>query len=339
MAFALPVFASGEFVAGGFVLPAFILGEDGRAGLALPGILVGEYSSDVVMSRGSISSQAAVTVNFQGAVNSTGQITSIPLVQWELLADVESAIVALGSAMGSKIVNASVDTSGVLSSAAAAPKIFYDSVTSSLIINGAAESFRSIQAIASSNLSIHVSVAAGAEYNLNAESIGHILSGILFVSDYWDGWAYNLNTGAPSFYEQFKFNSFGRIGQSYFGLNDDGIYLIAGTDDDGADINTVITTGETDFGDPSLKTMPVIYAGIRSDGLVNLTARVDGQEYTYQFISSEAQKASGTIVPTRVKLGRGLDGRTWQLEITNQNGADIEIDALDMPVIAKSRRV
>lgn len=66
-----------------------------------------------------------------------------------------------------------------------------------------------------------------------------------------------------------------------------------------------------------------------------LSAKVDDNPaYDYTFIGKP-----GEIAPIRVKLGRGLRGRNWQIEIRNKDGAYFEIDQIDIPSVSTSRRV
>lgn len=335
MAFPLPAFETGEFPAAGFVLPAFTLGEDARAGAALPALLIGEYSSDIGDSYGVLGSDVTVTMDRIGIALSTGILWTEPLAQWNLSADGISLVNGVGEAIGIRNTFAVGDTSGILTSQVAAPSIFFDTVNSTLEVTGSASAFRAIEGIISSGLTISSIGVANATYHLTAESIGQILSGIEFVADYFDGWAYNLNTGAGTQYEQFKFNSFGKLGDQYYGLNETGIYLLSGADDAGTDIDAVVTLGKTDFGDSALKTIPVVYAGARSEREMLMTVDVDQfPQYEYTFIGT-----TGELAPVRVKLGRGLKGLYWTFEFRNKDGAYMEIDMLDIPITSTSRKV
>jgi hypothetical protein len=213
--------------------------------------------------------------------------------------------------------------------------VYFDEGVSAIEILSDVDVARFIYAVVNNQLIIDGAVTANAEYYLSAESVLRIVSSIEFINDYWDGWAYNLNTGAPSFYEDFKFNSFAKIGTEYYGLNDNGIHLLGADDDDGEEIDALITTGKSDYNDDHTKKIPIIYAGVKSDQPMLLTARVDNEpDYTYEFTGG-----SEKLSRCRVKLGRGLEGSYWQIEIANKNGGDFEIDSIDLPIIPNSRRV
>jgi hypothetical protein len=209
------------------------------------------------------------------------------------------------------------------------------SVTSEMTLAGSIAVLRHIHAEVTGAMLLDDSSQANAEYHLVAASLARLISAAEFINDYFDGYAYNLNTEAPSSYEQFRFNSFAQLGRDYYGMNEDGIHILTGDTDDGEDINAVMTTGLSDFDDSTLKTVPVIYASARSHKEMLLTARVDNYpDYSYTFIGKPAE-----LAPVRVKLGRGLKGLNWQLELSNKDGAFIEIDALDVPTVSTSRKV
>jgi hypothetical protein len=237
----------------------------------------------------------------------------------------ESSMTINGIGIPSQLFLAEAITNGTVSGSATAPQVFDLLALSQLEVSGNGAVVREIFA----------AVAAAAEYYLSAESLVRIMSDAAFIHDYFDGYAYNLNTEAPSFYEQFKFNSFAQVGRDYYGMNEDGIHILTGDTDAGEDINAVMTTGLTDFDDSTLKTVPVIYASARSHKEMLLTARVDNYpDYSYTFIGKPAE-----LAPVRVKLGRGLKGLNWQLDVANKDGAYIEIDALDVPTVSTSRKV
>jgi hypothetical protein len=247
----------------------------------------------------------------------------------------ESSLTIAGTAIPSQVFTMEAITNGTVSGSATAPQVFDLLALSQLEVSGNSAVVREIYAAVSNGLNISGLVAAAAEYYLSVESLAKIKSDAVFINDYFDGYAFNLNTEAPSFYEQFKFNSFAQLGRDYYGMNEDGIHILNGDTDNGEDINAVMTTGLTDFDDGSLKTIPVIYASARSHKEMLLTARVDNYpDYGYAFIGKPAE-----LAPVRVKLGRGLKGLNWQLEVKNKDGAYIEIDALDVPTVSTSRKV
>jgi len=154
-----------------------------------------------------------------------------------------------------------------------------------------------------------------------------------------DGWSFNLNTATAAQYADFKFNSFCRIGENYYGCNEAGIFLLSGDTDNGLPINATITTGISDlsteqFDGSFIKSMANAYCNAMSAQPMTLTCNVEGQSYTYTFSA-----ATATVKPARVDIGRGLFGVNWQHEVKNVGGADFELDSLAFMPNSTKRRV
>jgi len=216
--------------------------------------------------------------------------------------------------------------------------IFWEVVSSSTTIAGTLIDQRVVTATVTGTVTLNGTVIGSASYHVNAASSAQILSGIQFVQDFWDGWAFNLNTGAPSFYEGFKFNSFARIGSNYYGCSDSGIYLLGGDLDSAIAIDATVTTGTSDlstdkFDGGQVKYVPTAYIDARSVSPMTLTCRTEGQEYTYTFNTERTSMASA-----RVDIGKGLKGTLWQFELKNVAGADFEAESMTVLVDPTKRR-
>jgi len=225
-----------------------------------------------------------------------------------------------------------------LVSSGAAPTILWEVVASSAAVSGAGSNTRVKDGVVTGTMVVNGVVIGSASYQVSGLSITEILDGIKFVQQYWDGWSFNLNTKAPSFYENFKFNSFARIGKDYYGCNDTGIYLLGGDLDDTANIDAVITTNLSDlstetYDGAQMKMVPNVYIAARSPEPMLLTCNVEGKSCTYKFRAGKT-----VIASTRADVGKGLQGTFWQFELKNQNGADFEIESLTAMPVAKSRK-
>ena len=154
------------------------------------------------------------------------------------------------------------------------------------------------------------------------------------TSDF-DVWVLDVDSGASVPYEAYEFNSFARIGQRYFGCKADGIYLLEGASDAGEPIRASINFGATDFGIREQKRIPHVYVGIKSDGQLALRVQADdGTAYTYgPRAYDSARKAQ------RFDLGRGLKGSYWTLELYNDDGADFDIDWIEVFAVPTTRRI
>lgn len=221
---------------------------------------------------------------------------------------------------------------------AASPTIFWEVVTTGITFDGAILGTRLVDAAVTGVVTVNGAVVGSASYHVSAASEAQIQDGVQFVQDFWDGWAFNLNTGAPSMYEDFKFNSFARIGSNYYGCSDTGIYLLGGELDVAAEIDATVTTGYSDlstdkFDGGQVKHVTTAYLDARTVSPMTITCRTEGQEYTYTFDTDRTNMASA-----RAEIGKGLKGTLWQFELKNVAGADFEVESLTVLVDPTKRK-
>lgn len=151
------------------------------------------------------------------------------------------------------------------------------------------------------------------------------------------GYVMNTETGSITRYTQYPFHSLGEFNDTYLGASSTGIYALTGSTDDGANIAaSSFKFGFSDFKSEFLKRIRDLYVGYRSDDDLQFTVTLDGEgsERTYTL----ARRGAG-LRPARTKVGRGLKSRYWQIGISNTNGADFEIDTLDLLTQVLSRRI
>lgn len=140
-------------------------------------------------------------------------------------------------------------------------------------------------------------------------------------------------------YDNYPFNSFGKLGQTYLGATDSAIYALTGATDDGQNIDAVIRSGMTNFGTNLYKRVPRAYLGYTSDGaLIMKTLSMTGgvkTERWYELTPRTAAAPTGA----RIKLGRGIKATYWQFELVNKAGADFDISSLQLFPMILNRRV
>jgi hypothetical protein len=231
-----------------------------------------------------------------------------------------------------------VESTGAFTTTAASPTIFWEVVTTGITFGETVLGTRLIDATVTGTVTLNGAVVGSASYHVSAASEAQIQGGVQFIQDFWDGWAFNLNTGAPSMYEDFKFNSFARIGSNYYGCSDTGIYLLGGELDVAAEIDATVTTGYSDlstdkFDGGQIKHVTTAYLDARSVSPMTITCRTEGQEYTYTFDTDRANMASA-----RAEIGKGLKGTLWQFELKNVAGADFEAESLTVLVDPTKRK-
>ena len=150
------------------------------------------------------------------------------------------------------------------------------------------------------------------------------------------GWAINMETNAPSRYDEVPANSLCRFnGVTYLSCAG-GIYALDGDTDAGRNIDAYLMTGQSDFEDAHNKRVFAVYSGIRATGTMLLKAIANNGEGRYYALTGPG----GAVQGSRATLGKGLEGRYWQFRVENQNGCDFEADALEFkPEILKRRGV
>lgn len=154
--------------------------------------------------------------------------------------------------------------------------------------------------------------------------------------------AYVMNTASKGLtsYENYPFNSFLQFGDAEYGMTPDGIRRLGGPDDDGDAINARFRLAFTNLGTSALKRMRAAYLGLSSTGdlrlkviIVNPKTR-QREAHWYRLRSTP----SGGPMPVRLKIGEGLRTVYWGFEIETIDGAQFEIDMLQLlPIILEER--
>ncbi len=137
-------------------------------------------------------------------------------------------------------------------------------------------------------------------------------------------------------YSQFAFNSLAEFNGVALGANENGLFILSGNNDDEAAITSTVRFGVNGFKEARLKRPLNVYVGYRAEGEMTLTVSFDeDDEYQYTLLPRKAQG----IHPARVKLGRGAKGRYVQLALQNRDGADFELDQMELVQDLLSRRL
>jgi len=143
----------------------------------------------------------------------------------------------------------------------------------------------------------------------------------------YEGYSHTLLEGggvAVTHLTNYPFDHLLRFGTRYFGVRADGLYELTGNTFNGDPIISVVQTGESDVGEPSLKrTRHLNIAGRLSRDLgVTVYANEDeAGSFTYDPVEGGARN-------TRVTLGRGIEARYLAFGLTNTDGQDFEIHEL-----------
>jgi hypothetical protein len=136
----------------------------------------------------------------------------------------------------------------------------------------------------------------------------------------------NVRTGESTVYNNYTFSHIFRLGSDYYGVKNDGLYLLSGADDSGAPIDSSIRTHQSRYGVDNEKRVQFAYLDCETPTTV--TPWVDG--------------VKGNAFPShptgrRVKLAKGYKGRWWQFEVNSVDGQAFKLGAID-PVVEKLSR-
>jgi len=199
-------------------------------------------------------------------------------------------------------------------------------------------------------LAIVVSESVSMEIADGVDILGHYLANVSEQPGIWvgfklgdeafTGWVVNTEGNKPiSEYTDYPFNSFCELGGVYYGAAEDGLYRLDGGDDAGEPISASIMTMMTDFNSTKMKRVPTAYVGYTADGKMVLRVRaVSGGELREHWFTATHRTADAPREQV-IKLGRGIRSRYWQFELANVDGADFEIDKLELYPVFLNRRV
>lgn len=185
-------------------------------------------------------------------------------------------------------------------------------------------------------------VFVGSSYSFNGALVTPmaVINGLIAipVSDNFSVLVMNLSNKLLSFYENYNFNSACLFNGEYIAAGADGLYLLIGPDDNGAQIDASILLGNYDFGIDQLKTNPEIYVNYSGNGEAQVSVNVDQDEDfdgPYQVPAPTGNK----LQTRRAKPALGLRGSHWQYLIENVEGSQINIQNLELKFKKSQRRL
>ena len=315
--------------------------EEPDAGIA--GFLAGDMQvleSTASFPHGGFHSEALCGVAFDGAVSPGVPLRAAGRIGTSLKASLRvlEALHTAGALSGDMRGTTVLDVALVAGAAVGLP------LTGVLIVTGRLDADGVVDAGLWSGRTTDVQhdAAASADLQLTPQQIltaalqalGHIGAEMGMPGQNVSVWSVNAETGASAAYEDYPFNSFATIGGRHFGAASDGIYELVGDDDAGVPIQAHLNLGQRNFGTSKLKAMPYAYLGVASDGLMVVRVTTEGASYTYK-----ARAASAEMQTQRVDFGRGLRANYFTLELMNENGADFDLDVIELAATPLTRRI
>ena len=208
------------------------------------------------------------------------------------------------------------------------------------LLSATATSERNMVVLRSMTTSINLSESADVNLRLLAEAETDLaLAGVIVIDDTeYLALSINIVNRAVSEYDQFPFNSFTKFKNEYLGATSDGIYRMSGDDDAGETVTAKIRTGLLQLGSIQKKVVPECYIGYTSTGslVMKIAAVEQGSKNEHWF---ELDRTKDSTDTDNFTLPRGLKGRYFQFELIDMDGADFELDSIDLYPVVLSRRI
>lgn len=161
--------------------------------------------------------------------------------------------------------------------------------------------------------------------------------------DEFVGYVLNTRNAAIATLPDHPFNSMAvlKLGgkQLTIAAGKDGVYTFGGDTFDGEPINASVRLGLNDFGTSALKHVANAFVGYTSDGELRLIAiTTDGGRKKENWYKLKARSAQ-SVVDGRIDIAKGLTARYWGWEIENIEGANFQLDQLQVwPMIIQRRK-
>lgn len=149
------------------------------------------------------------------------------------------------------------------------------------------------------------------------------------------GYAMNLETEAVSTYSNYGFNSFAKIGDSYFAASSEGIFELTGDTDNGTAISAVATFKKDNFDNSRESRVVGAYLSADLEDDMRLSFTANGNEYVYEVPANGARG----LVSRRIDTVKGERAIYWQASLTNVGGAYFNVSALEILAKKLARRV
>jgi len=153
-------------------------------------------------------------------------------------------------------------------------------------------------------------------------------------------WVMNVETGAPSFYDNFEFTSMIEYKGLLLGSSNEGLFLLGRSGDDtdgGVKVRSELVTGLLDWNSTYLKRLRDVYLGY-TGGQLELDIETYNQpvpKYTYYLVERDADAPRNN----RIRPGRGLKSRFWRFTLRNVSGKWHQVYDISANVDVSNRRL
>lgn len=157
----------------------------------------------------------------------------------------------------------------------------------------------------------------------------------------YQAWVMNAETTGTTQYTHFPMNSLFTFQGVPYGVSETGLYRLEGETDDGDPINSVVATGDMNFGTSREKNIPRCYLYLTQTEQVvlkTISSRQGSRHETYYELAERTTDSTDDDTYRRVPLGRGVRGVWWRFELHALDGATINLDGAEIRPVVLSRR-
>lgn len=150
----------------------------------------------------------------------------------------------------------------------------------------------------------------------------------------------NAANKAVSEYDNYDFNSVASFAGRMYGAREDGLYLLEGDDDAGQPIDAFLRTALLRIGNGRASHIDSAYLGYRSNGTLQVKVTyIDGRGEKRGYVYDLQELPADANRNGRVKIGKGLESVYWAFTVSNTDGADFDLDVVNIVPLVMSRRL
>lgn len=274
------------------------------------------------------------TVAALDALEISGQATSL-LSAVAMLADA----IALAEAATS-VQETDVADAAALADTLETKLLAIADVISEIVVDAAAQGLAVVSVLVDEQLVAGDELTMQAIYTAAANEQVTLALSVAFDGVPYLGLSMNAETKGVTEYDNYNFSGLAEFNGTLYGVGEAGLYKLEGDDDAGAEISASLRTALLRLGAGKETRIDSAYLGYRSNGTLQLKVTyIDSRGSKRSYVYDLQELPARDNRPGRVKVGKGLKSVYWSFELSNTDGADFDLDVLEILPLAFTRRL
>lgn len=212
------------------------------------------------------------------------------------------------------------------------------SAVDSVVADASAGGFLTVFAFVADDAAIADTVASQLDMLAAAFDSGEATSVIRIGDDTFATYAMTLRGAAVTEYAGVRFNSQAVIDGQLYIADESGVYLFDGNDDAGANIDASVYLGLSALGTQLKKAVPAAYFGYTATGTLLLKVITTDAGVKRVNVYKLSPVVRNATADNRITPSKGLHAVYWGFELANYEGADFELDTVQVWRMALNRR-